>query len=82
MTEKKYSRAWWLEQLSAEEKAHSSFLKEAETAYKEYRPKDEAVAYPIFWANTQITHSALYSKTPKPDVRKRYQDTQTPREIS
>lgn len=82
MTEKKYSRAWWLTQLSAEEKAHSSFRKEAETAYKEYRPKDEAVAYPIFWANTQITHSALYSKTPKPDVRKRYQDTQTPREIS
>lgn len=87
MTDKAYSRAWWLKQIEAERKAHADFRKAAQVAYDEYRGKDdkegsERSFYPIFWANTQITHSALYAKTPKPDIRKRYQDSQIPKEVS
>ncbi len=88
MSDKKYSRAWWLKTLETERKHHDSWRKGAQVAWDEYRGKednpDEASRefYPIFWANTQITHSALYAKTPKPDVRKRYQDSEVPRPVA
>lgn len=88
MTDKRYSRAWWLKEIDTAKKAHKSWYESAKVATQEYRGREEKETgqqpdfYPIFWANTQITHSALYSKTPAPDIRRRYQDAQVPREVA
>lgn len=71
-----YSRSWWIAKIEAEKKAHKKFREEAKKAQEAYFPPEEnkQAQYPIFWSNTKITHGALYARTPKPDVRKRYKD--------
>jgi hypothetical protein len=88
MSDKRYSREWWLKELETARKAHDGWRKSAQVAMKEYRGKEDKDGgdspdfYPIFWANTQITHSALYNKTPAPDIRRRYQDAVVPKEVA
>jgi hypothetical protein len=67
--------SYWLKKLEAETKAHETFRKEAEEAERAYyddRKDARKNLFPIFWANIQTIHAALYGKTPQPDVRRRH----------
>ena len=66
---------YWLRQLKQEERAHQKWREQArkvEDVY--YQDKDQKTKYPILWSNVQILHSALYSRTAQPDVRRRNTD--------
>lgn len=69
---------YWFAKLRREEKAHKDFrqqAKKAEQAYFDAREGAESSLknlYPIFWANVNTLHSALFQQNPKPDVRPRY----------
>lgn len=67
--------SYWTGKLEAEQKAHETFRKEAEEAERAYyddRKDARKNLFPIFWANIQTMHAALYGKTPEPDVRRRH----------
>jgi hypothetical protein len=74
--------ARWIKRIQKERKAHKKWRDQAEKAEAAYR--DESArsdddswkqnAFPIFWSTIQITHAAIFAKSPKPDVRKRYSD--------
>lgn len=72
-------RDTWTKRLAAEEKAHGDFRKLAKEASDAYRPTkiDQQPAFPIWWSIVQILKAALYARSPKPDVRKRYADDPT-----
>lgn len=69
-----YTREWWLRKLKAEEKAHERFRKQADDAWKDFEGDGQDEWFPIFWANVETMHSAVYARQPKPDVRRRYND--------
>ena len=65
----------WIEELRSEAKSHKDFREHARRFEKRYTlEKGDASDYNIFWANTEILHAALYNKTPKPDVQRRFKD--------
>lgn len=71
----------WIKRVTKERKEHEKWRKQAEKAEAAYRDEpraDEENAkpnpFPIFWSTIQITHAAIFAKSPKPDVRKRYSD--------
>jgi exonuclease VII small subunit len=75
---------YWQAKILAEEKAHAGFRKqaqEAEDAYYDERSDGLKSKFPIFWANVQIQHAALYSATPRPDVRQRNQAGNVPETV-
>lgn len=85
--------ATWLKRIEREKKAHEPFrkqAKEAEDAYLQTQKEAEPVnpskgqAVPMFWSNVKVLHAALFSRMPRPDVRKRNVDTPdgTARQIS
>lgn len=71
----------WLKRLESEKTAHELFRKQAKEAEQSYydSKKDTGSnvdtmagqAVPMFWSNTKVLHSALFSRMPRPDVRKR-----------
>jgi len=70
-------RERWLQRIRREESAHKPFRDKAAAAMREYESKNREdtnlpVLYPIFWANTKITHAAIFNRLPKPEVRRRY----------
>lgn len=65
--------AEWIDELEREHKAHRDFREQARKVEKRYR-LEEKTKYNILWANTEILQSALYSSTPKPDVRRRHKE--------
>lgn len=76
-------RGRWLKRLDHEKKAHKTFREQAEEAERSYfgRPKkrDEVMdtnqqVVPLFWSSTNVLHAALFSRMPRPDVRKRNVD--------
>jgi regulator of replication initiation timing len=63
----------WLNRLQAEEKEHGDFRKEAQKAVDIYERKGDAgkkTVFPMYTANVNILHAALFSKMPRPDVRR------------
>lgn len=64
----------WIDELNREHKAHRDYREKARKVEKRYRLEDSNSKYNILWANTQILQSALYSNTPKPDVRRRHKE--------
>lgn len=73
----------WRKRIAKDEKAHGDWRKEAERVQKIHdQESDEGTkgnqSFNVLWSNTQIQHGALYSNTAKPDIRKRYTDTQGP----
>lgn len=75
---------YWQERLRAEEKAHDGFRKAAERAERDYFDEREdglKQKFPIFWPNVQILHAAVFSNTPRPDVRKRNEAGNVPERI-
>lgn len=67
----------WLRRLQAEEKEHGKFRKEAEKAlkiYERHNDGDIRTVFPMYTANVDILHAALFSKMPAPDVRRPQMD--------
>jgi hypothetical protein len=72
-------RKKWLNRLRDEKKAHKRFRDQAEGAEKEYYARRELgdrhnQVIPAFWSTVNVTHAALFSRLPRPDVRKRNVD--------
>ena len=69
---------YWLDKLQAESKEHKKFRDEAECALKVYERDNEGkkknVVFPMYTANVDILHAALFSKLPLPDVRRPHQN--------
>ena len=67
----------WCKRVAREIKAHKKWRDDAKIAvdaYRDERDDNLHILYPIWWTTVQITHAAIYSNSPKPDVRKRYND--------
>lgn len=72
----------WITRITKERKAHKKWRDQAEKAEAAYRDEARDASddthksnpFPIFWSTIQITHAAIFAKSPKPDVRKRYSD--------
>ena len=72
----------WIGRISRERKTHKKWRDQAIKAEEAYRDElresgSESAKpnpFPIFWSTIQITTAAIFAKSPKPDVRKRYSD--------
>lgn len=85
-------RQKWLNRLQREEVAHKAFRDEAREAERTYEIEKSKVGateagtpslvnqqiFPAFWSTVNVTHSALFSRLPRPDVRKRNVDVEAP----
>lgn len=63
----------WIEELKNEERVHRPYREKAERVEKRYL-LDEKSRFNVLWSNVEIQHSAMYSKTPRPDVQRRFKD--------
>lgn len=68
-----------LAKLADEKRAHKTFQDQAEKAEKQYFARSDwtkvnSNIYPSLWSIVNTTHAALYSRPPRPDVRKRNVD--------
>ena len=75
--------AWKKKLESAEARLEKEYYKQAEDALAAYgveqdKRKPDPQRFPIFWSNTQVLGSALYSQSPQPEIRKRNSDSQDP----
>ena len=69
----------WLTELKLAEKNDRDWIKRAEKVMKRYRDErnqaeKEDVKFNILWSNTQTLIPALYMRTPKPIVSRRFKD--------
>jgi len=68
----------WLSILKKEEKANGKKRERAQKVVDVYADdrseSDTSSRFNILWSNTQVLHGALYSRTPKPDIRRRFLD--------
>ncbi len=69
----------WTEEIDYSERENKKFYLRAEAANRRYLDErdmidSEAKKFNIFYANTNILESALYSQVPKPSVKRKYQD--------
>lgn len=81
------TRDRWIKRLARENSAHKEWRDQAEAAQAAYfaeRPNAGETTtptsgstnnYPLFWPTVKVLHARIYSQPPKPDVRKRYQDS-------
>lgn len=69
-------RQSWLDKLEAEKRVNDPARKKAQQIIDRYRDdkRDGGSKFNILWANVQVLKGALYSATPKPDVRRRFLD--------
>ena len=67
----------WFEELDLAAKEEKDWRVRADKVVKRYRDEQEAKGsqFNILWANTETLRPALYSSTPKPDVQRRYKDS-------
>ena len=61
--ESEFEKGWW----KKAEKAEEIYLAEKERA-------EDTTPYNILYSNTEVLLPALYSATPKPDIRSRYKE--------
>lgn len=81
MTPQKAAQFWSM-QLELAERAHKDLWQQGERIEKRYRQeRDEYTKlrksgkrFAILYSNTETLKSALYARTPKPDVRRRFAD--------
>ncbi len=70
----------WLAHIASYEKVYKPWESRAEKIIKRYRDddrdkvKDGSAKFNILWANVQTLIPATYSRTPKPDVSRRFKD--------
>lgn len=68
-------RRWTLE-LALAEKREKDWRKNGRTIFDRYRgAARKRNSFNILWANTEVLRPALYNSTPKPDVRRRFRDS-------
>lgn len=75
----------WLQRLNREQEAHKEFrkaAKEAVCAYQSEREDKRDTLYPVFWANSVITHSAIFNRQPKPEVQRRIRDSSGDKQLA
>jgi hypothetical protein len=67
---------YWIKELDAEDKAHKDWRRRAKAVLKRYTDEEQSndSRFNILWSNTEVMHSAVYGKTPNPDVRRRFKD--------
>lgn len=71
--------AYWLAQDRIAEKKERAWVKKARKIVARYRDERPANAtdshrYNVLWSNVQTLKPALYARTPKPDVERRFKD--------
>jgi hypothetical protein len=67
-------KAFW-EQYDLSDKEHKKWERRGEKVIERYRQeKNEDAVFNILWSNTEVQRPALFSQTPKPDIRRRYRD--------
>jgi hypothetical protein len=77
---KRYSRAWWVEELKQSEKRlKDKWWDAADKVIDRYLDNREsgdsdAYRYNVFWANVGILKASLYANAPKPMVSRQYSD--------
>ena len=66
----------WIKELEREDKIHGEFRKKAEKVVERYEDEQKRSdsKFNILWSNVETIKSALYAKTPVPDVRRRFLD--------
>ena len=66
----------WIKELDAEESAHKSYRDRAQKVVDRYQDEEDQkeAKFNILWSNTEVLHSTLYARTPKPDIRRRFTD--------
>lgn len=64
---------FWAAQIEAASKAERDWRKDSERIQERYRneKRRQKSTLPIFWSNVQVLKPAVYSATPRPDVRRR-----------
>ena len=68
---------YWRGELERAERAERDWTRRAEKTVERYRAEkrvDGQRRFNILWANTEILKPAVYSRTPAPDVRRRWLD--------
>ena len=68
---------YWRGELERAERAERDWRRRAEKTVERYRAEKRADGqrrFNILWANTEILKPAVYSRTPAPDVRRRWLD--------
>lgn len=64
--------ARWIERIRKARKTYKEWLTQAQEAYSVYWVEEEQKSrFPLFWANTEIQHSAVLANAPKAEVRRR-----------
>lgn len=71
--------AYWMGQEKIAEKEERKWIKQAREIVKRYRDeRPESIQnthrFNIFWSNVETLKPTLYARTPKPDVRRTFQD--------
>lgn len=69
----------WLAEIELAEKDHDEWLKRCKKIVDRYRDKRNATdtdtrKLNIFWSNIQTLLPAIYARTPKPDIQRRFKD--------
>lgn len=73
--------ARWIMELRLADKADSNWREQAKTAYKRYAGNSGNSAakrqsgFNILWSNTETLAPAIYNSLPRPDVRRRFSDS-------
>lgn len=66
----------WLLELKQAEKREKEWRKTGQEIYKRYRGDTKKKnTFNILWANTEVLRPSLYNSIPKPDVRRRFRDS-------
>jgi hypothetical protein len=82
------SAALWLGRLGKEKKAHKRFRDRAKIAMDAAQTRQGDTddkgkkGDPIWWSNLKITIGAVFSRQPKPDVRRRVTDSRSDKNIA
>lgn len=68
----------WRERIHRARKHERKWRERAKKVIETYRDEQEREGsqFNILWANTETLRPALYSATPKPDIRRRYRDNE------
>lgn len=67
------SAAAWLAEIRAAQKREKAWRDEAQKTLERYENrKNDAGTFNILWSNTETLRNAVYSQSPRPDVRQRW----------
>lgn len=69
---------FWLDEIESARKEREQYDKQATETIKRFSDqrdnKDSGSYFNIFYANTELKLGALYARTPKPDIKRRFND--------